>query len=162
MPSSHERTPVERETLIFASPEEAALFREQIGETLDAQDSHVRQDRQVVADAVAKEFEAAGQPVGGKVTHPWEHSTDEHAEVEELVDVAFAKDLPTALATAKKSNFYPRNIDLLHDVLTGELYEHVKENKVNKQGVERALIEMGAILLAAAVAVVLILFLVTH
>jgi hypothetical protein len=161
MPSV-ERTPQERETLVFSSPEEATAFREHVNEQLDAQPVHTREDRQIVADVIAQEFEAAGHPVGGKVSHPWEHSTEEHSEVEELVDVAFAQDLSTALSQAKVSSFYPRNIDLFHDVLTGELYEHVKESQVNKQMLDKALLEMGAIVLAAALAVIVIIFLVAR
>jgi hypothetical protein len=162
MPTSHERTPFERDTLIFPSALEADSFRERVGEQLASSDALLRADREVVAHEVAREFEAAGHPVGGTISHPWEHSADEHTEVEQLVDVAFAKDLPAALDVARQSSFYPRNIDLLHDVLTGELYEHVRESRVNRQEVSRALLEMGAILLAALLGVIVIVWFIMH
>lgn len=156
MPTSHERSPHERETLIFSSPEAAQAWRESVGEHLREQAPGVRRDREIVGQALAKEFEAAGHGVA-VITHPWEHTPAEHEEVQQLVDKAFAEDLPKALGVAKNSPHYPRNVDLFHDVLTSELYEHLKQNKVNRQPLTLWVTEIAVLVLAAVVGILVIL-----
>src|SRR3989344_3464796 len=121
MAESKEHRPLrERETLMYATPEQAQEWREGVAEKLQAQAGKtVRNDREVVAEAVAQEFSHEGYGVT-TLKHPWEHTEAEHAEAQQLVDLAFAKDLSTALQQAKRSPSWPRNLDLFHDVLTTE------------------------------------------
>ncbi len=151
-----ERSARERETLIFATPEAAAEFKEATGEQLRAQEktAGVGQKREVIADAVAAEFAKEGETVA-LVKTPWEHTSVEHEEVQHLVDVAFAKDLPTAIKQARGSPHYPRNLDLLHDVLTGEMYDAMKGSGIAKQSI---LPWVLAFVLAVVVIAVLTLF----
>lgn len=163
MPSSknaQERTPREKETLMFSSPEAAAAWKEDLAEHLREMPPGIDRAREVVGEAVRSEFEAAGEAVD-VVRQPWEHSGVEHAEVQQLVDMAFAEDLAAALKAAKKSKHYPRNIDLFHDVLTGELYEYVKHHKANKQPLTLWLVEVAAVILMALLGVVALLFFIT-
>lgn len=123
----------ERETLIFSGLEHAERFREKVLERLEKKNiSGPAQTKKIVADAVAEEFESEGEAVGG-LWYPWQHSAEEHAEVQQLVDIAFAQNLTTALRLARKSPHYPRNLDLFHDVLTGEMYHVVSAQGVNRQ-----------------------------
>lgn len=151
-----ERTPREKETLMFATPETAQAWRERVSESLAMQRPGVRADREVVSQAVAHEFEAAGEAVA-TIRHPWEHTPAEHEEVQQLVDEAFVKDLPAALATARKSPHYPRNLDLFHDLLTSEMYEHVKMSGLSKQPLMLWVTEIVVIVLLAALGVLLLL-----
>lgn len=159
MATPQERTPRERETLIFSTPEEAGEFRERV----DRESSRevirgVKRDHEVVADAVAHEFAAHSEGVG-MLTKPWEHTPQEHEEAQRLVDTAFAEDLEVALRRARGSAHYPRNVDLLHDVLTNELYTLVREQGVNRAHVGWRWIVVGSVV--ALVLVVLVILLMT-
>ena len=133
MPKGKEREPREQETLIYATPEEARRFRMDAGERLrQEKGKQVRRGREVMGERVAHEFEEAGESVE-TIKTPWEHTPKEHAEAQRLVDLAFAKDLPAALKEARASKHYPRNMDLFHDVLTGEMFDLVSEHKLDKQ-----------------------------
>jgi hypothetical protein len=158
--SKERRSPRERETLMHSTPEQAQEWREGVSEKLQAQAGKVvRADREVVAEAVAQEFANEGYGVT-TLKHPWEHSEAEHAEAQRLVNVAFAKDLATALRQAKQSPTWPRNLDLFHDVLTTEMYDLLREHKLNKQpvvgwvllgvGIVLAAILIGAVILTTA------------
>lgn len=132
------RSSHERETLIFRTPEEAQEWRSEVDEKLKQRpEKPARQTREVVQEAVVQEFEQRGEAV--TYTRPWEHTREEHHEAQQLLDVAFAKDLDAAIAKAKKSLHYPRNLDLMHDILTGEMYELVQERGVNQQVWSRGL-----------------------
>lgn len=156
MPSSPERTPQERETLIFPTPEEAQSWREHVQDKLARPGvKDVDGSREVVGAEVAAQFAAHGEGATW-LREPWEHSPAEHEEAQKLVDVAFAHDLSAALKIAKRSVYYPRNLDLLHDLLTGELYEHVRQNKVNQQPLLLWFTEVAVIVLIAALAVLLL------
>lgn len=133
MANPQERSPHEKETLIFPNQEAAQAFREQVGEKLSApKPAGVSQDQEVVAAAVAQEFTQHGEAVG-TLKEPWLHTPAEHEEVQQLVDLAFRRDLGAAIAQARQSRHYPRNLDLLHDVLTGEMYDLLREGKLNRQ-----------------------------
>lgn len=111
------------ENLIFSSPQEAAAFRESLEQRKESESvPGVTQDKENVAQELAKKFEEHGHGVSS-LHAPWEHTPQEHSEVQGLVDLAFTHDLQTALRHAEQSDLFPRNIDLLHDVLTGELYD---------------------------------------
>lgn len=149
-----ERTAHERETLIFKTPEQAREWREQVGERLEqARQPGVDRRREQLGEEISKEFAVHGEAAGGLRT-PWEHTHAEHEEVQALVDTAFAKDLPAALRVAAKSAHYPRNLDLFHDVLTGEMYKLLIEHKLNKQPVG-AITIMGAVILIVVIAICL-------
>jgi len=156
MASIRERAPRERETLIFTSPEEASEFRERVAEGERQIAPGARRDREALSDAVAAEFEKHGDPVG-LYEQPWEHDEEEHQQAQELVDVAFADDLETALKLARKSPQYPRIIDLFHDVLTGQMYDEMVKEGVNARSLRsrRVLIGLGLI----GLLVLLIMFL---
>src|SRR5687768_9351323 len=104
MAESKERRSVkERETLMYSTPERAAEWQEGVREKVRAQGGKVVQrPREIVAEAVAESFREEGHGVAS-LSRPWEHSVAEHAEAQELVDVAFAHDLTTALRRAKQS-----------------------------------------------------------
>ena len=140
-----ERSKYERETLVFPSAEAAQGFREKV----DNGPVKLRRGasrRAAVAQQLQEEFAKAGETVGA-IKMPWEHTPAEHAEVQQLVDVAFAQDLPAAIRQARKSGHYPRNLDLLHDVLTGEMYELMQQHGLQRQ-------PLGWIFLAGASVVV--------
>lgn len=140
MAGQRERSPQERETLIFASPEEAKGFQERVRKQQEQQQKiDVKDDRAGISAALQQEFVQQGESVR-TVKDPWEHSPQEHEEAQRLVNVAFEKDLSAAVKEARKSKHYPRNLDLVHDVMTGELYEVLKEHRVNKQPLEHWLI----------------------
>ena len=149
MPSA-ERAPQEKETLLYDNPESAATFREQVEQRVQ-QEQHpgVDPSREVVGEAIAQAFEKEGE-VPHTLSQPWEHTEGEHAEVQELVDTTFEKDLKAAISKARASASYPRNIDLFHDVLTGEVYDVLKEHRVMKQRV------MGSGIAAVIVALVVL------
>lgn len=123
----------EKETLIYRTPEQARVWREGVQEKI-AQEAgkEVTREREIVAEAVADEFAQAGYAVDS-LTRPWEHTPEEHAEVQELVNLAFATDLTLALKQARQSPNWPRNLDLFHDVLTTEMYSLVQKHKLNRQ-----------------------------
>ncbi len=130
-----DRTRRERETLVFNSPEGAEDFTRDVEDRIKEESrSGLSQGREVVSQELAKQFEQEGHAVSG-LTHPWEHTEVEHAEAQRLVDLAFAKDLPTAISAAEKSPSFPRNIDLFHDLLTGEMYEAITKARVVSQHV---------------------------
>lgn len=133
MPSFKERSPYERETLMFPNKEQAAEFAEQVAERMrKEQESGVRRDREIVREEVAEQMAQAGQAVS-LIKTPWEHTPDEHAEAQALVDIAFAEDLNAAIKQAQSSRHYPRILDLFHDVLTNEMYDLVQEYRLNRQ-----------------------------
>ena len=133
MANPQERSPHEKETLIFPNQETAQAFREQVSEKLSApKPTGISQDKETIATAVAQEFTQHGEAVGA-LKEPWLHTPAEHEEVQQLVDVAFRRDLGAAIKQARQSQHYPRNLDLLHDVLTGEMYALLREGKLNQQ-----------------------------
>lgn len=160
MAESIERRPSnEQETLIYSTPERAAILREGLQEKLQTPTSGVRREREVVAEALADEFAQEGYGVTA-LSHPWEHTAAEHAEVQGLVDLTFTKDLRTALAAARKSPNWPRNLDLFHDVLTTELYELVREHNLNRQPLVGWVLFAAGVLLGALLVSGLLLLLV--
>lgn len=157
MAPNKERTPSERETLIFPSPEEARGWLERVSEKLRSEEQGgIKRRRELVAQELAREFESHGEGIGAYIL-PWEHSVDEHREVQHLVDLAFEKDLPAALKLARASGTYPRNIDLFHDVLTTEMYQLVREHKLHRQSISLGLMLTVGILGLAGIALILIL-----
>lgn len=153
-----ERTPRERETLIFDRPEAARRFAERVAERLRrTARPGVKRGRETVAEAVAEEFASHGE--AASLTQPWEHTREEHKEVQELVDVAFARDLPAALRQARASAAYPRNIDLLHDVLTGELYAILQQRGLNRQRWDTWPAAAGVLIIVSATLIVFLLLL---
>ena len=156
MASIRERTPREQATLIHETPEQGQELAEGVQERLRQEaDGGRARGREVVGAAVAEEFAAEGESVE-TVREPWEHTPAEHEEVQALADLAFAKDLPAALQQARKSEHYPRNVDLLHDVLTGELYDLLREHALHRQPLlGRGLVLAGVGLLALVVIVLL-------
>lgn len=130
---------------MFGTPDEAQSFRERAAEKMrSAEAPGVKHDRSALGEMVAQEMEAAGHPVD-VITHPWEHTREEHDEAQALVDLAFEKDLPAAMRAAERSEHYPRVLDLFHDVLTNEMYPLIVQHKLNRQGLA------GWVLLAAGV-----------
>lgn len=152
MAQESERTPQERETLIFPSSEEAQGWLEQFGERLGRETRPgFRRRRELLGEELAREFERHGEGVA-KILRPWEHTPDEHAEVQHLVDVAFGRDLPAALKLARNSGHYPRNIDLFHDVLTTEMYQLLQEQGLRRQPLGLGIvITVGIILIAVLI-----------
>lgn len=133
MPTPQERTPRERETLIFRKPEQAEAFAERVGERVHQESGKgVTRRREVVAEEVSAEFDRHGEAVT-VLSRPWEHTKEEHDEVQLLVDLAFEEDLPASLRQIQKSDNYPRVLDLFHDVLTGEMYKLLQERGLNRQ-----------------------------
>lgn len=142
---------------MFPSAEQAQRFREQAAERAGrTRQPEVRRDREALAEAVAEEFAQYGEGVG-LVREPWEHTPAEHAEAQQLVDVAFAQDLSAALKLARQSEHYPRNLDLFHDVLTSELYDLMRETGINRQPLT-AWILTGFIVVLVAVLIVILAF----
>ncbi len=149
MAGQRERSPHERETLVFASPEEAKNFQERVVQKREQErQSDVRDDRSTISQELEKEFAQHGESVD-TVKDPWEHSSGEHEEAQRLVNIAFEKDLSAAVREARKSKHYPRNLDLVHDVMTGQLYDMLREHKANKQPLSHWLIgvSIGAAIL---------------
>lgn len=143
--AGQEREPREKETLIFSTPERAREFAERVsGRARRESGSGVTMRREVVgrevADLLLKQGEAADV-----LSRPWEHTGVEHKEVQELVDMAFDQDLSAALKKARGSDNYPRNIDLLHDVLTSELYEILQQRGINRQSLKSWPVIMGIV-----------------
>ncbi|PIT97790.1 MAG: hypothetical protein COT71_04180 [Candidatus Andersenbacteria bacterium CG10_big_fil_rev_8_21_14_0_10_54_11] len=160
MASPRERTPRERETLIFQTPEEAADFREDVGERLARERrGGVRRERETVAEAVADELERFGEGVAMVYRQPWDHSEEEHTAAQQLVDLAFEQDLPAALAAARRRADFPRIVDLFHDVLTGQLYDLLRQQGMTKLRLRGAL-AAGAAAAALLLAASLLLFIV--
>lgn len=153
-----ERSPQERETLIFPSSEQAREFAERVDEK-SRQDKvrGVKRRREMVAEAVSDEFIKQGEAVNNYL-QPWEHNKQEHEEAQKLVDEAFEKDLSVAIKKAQGSDNYPRNLDLFHDVLIGEMYEVLTERGLNKQRLasRQVLWGMGVVILLLVAISVLI------
>lgn len=151
--AGQEREPRERETLIFPTPERAREFAERVSERARRESGlGVTVKREAVSREVAAEFLKQGE-ASDVLSRPWEHTAAEHREAQELVDMAFDQDLPEALKRARRSEDYPRNIDLLHDVLTSELYEILRQRGINRQPLKSWPVMAGV----AATAVVLLL-----
>lgn len=135
MASTTERTPQERETLIFSTPREGREFSERVGEALRQNEvAGLNRQKDIIADQVARQFARTGEGVA-TIRHPWEHTAAEHAEAQQLVDLAFAQDLWAAVGQARKSAYYPRNLDLFHDVLTNEMYDLLRQRNLQRQSV---------------------------
>lgn len=131
--AGQEREPREKETLIFSEPERAREFAERVsGRARRESGPGVTRGREAVSQEVAAELLKQGE-AADVLSRPWEHTGAEHKEVQGLVDMAFDQDLSAALKRARGSGTYPRNIDLLHDVLTSELYEILRERGINRQ-----------------------------
>ncbi len=147
MPLSRERSPQERETLIFPSSEQAREFAERIDESSRQEKVRgVKRRRETVADAVSDEFVKQGEAVSSYL-QPWEHDKEEHEEAQRLVDKAFEKDLSVAIKKAQGSDGYPRNLDLFHDVLVGEMYDVLVERGLNKQAVgKKIIVKLGVVI----------------
>lgn len=154
--SKERRSSKEQATLMYSTPERAQEWQESVREKIQAESgTEIRRDREVVAEAVADQFAEAGYAVS--LSHPWEHSEGEHQEAQQLVDLAFATDLTTALKKARQSPNYPRNLDLFHDVLTTEMYDLVREHNLNKQPLLGWLLFACGVLLGAFL-VLIVLF----
>lgn len=150
------RTTRERETLVFHSPEDAADFTRDVESRIHEENKPgVSQDREVVARELAKQFEQEGHGIS-PLTHPWEHSDVEHAEAQRLVDLAFDKDLSVAISEAEKSSLFPRNIDLFHDVLTGEMYEAIQKSRVNTHYTPKWVLFLIAVFFALLLGAILV------
>ncbi len=122
---------------MFPEKEQAGKFVEKVeGRIQQARAPGVRRDEEVLGQAVAEEMAEHGE-YPEVLKQPWMHTHEEHQEAQKLVDLTFREDLSLALRKAQGSEHYPRNIDLLHDVLTGQLYELLTEKGVNKQGIPR-------------------------
>jgi|GEM_PF-2738030 hypothetical protein len=156
---AQETEPRERESLIFDTPEKAQDFVERVEEKVQ-QDKRqgIERKREITAQEIATEIEQYGEE-SIDLTQPWEHSPEEHQEVQSLVEVAFREDLPLALKKARKSKDYPRIIDLFHDVLTGQMYEAVVQAGVNKQKVGKGQwVIVAGVLLLIITALIIFLF----
>lgn len=117
--------------LVFVDSREAELFRKSLETKIAAERvPGIARGREIIGEELAKKFEEHGVGVLS-LRSPWEHSQEEHAEVQGLVNVAFGHDLRTALRRAERSASFPRNVDLFHDVLTGELYDAVLGHRLN-------------------------------
>ncbi|MEK7499013.1 MAG: hypothetical protein AAB649_00210 [Patescibacteria group bacterium] len=139
------------EKLIFQSPERATEFVDHVENRIkQEQKPGVSKAKEIVSQELVKEFEIAGHGVQ-VLSHPWEHTQEEHGEAQQLVNISFTRDLTTAIAHAEKSPFFPRNIDLFHDLLTGEMYDAIFRARKNTQQVP--------VLLIIAIAVFFTLFL---
>lgn len=145
---------------MFAKPEAAQRFSERVAERVQRQrQPGVKRDKEILGEEVAEEFAQAGETVASINNRPWEHTPEEHAEVQQLVNTAFAQDLGRALQQAKASPHYPRNLDLLHDLLTTEMYEHLREAKINRQPTALWLMGISIVTLLTLAAILLVFLL---
>lgn len=120
-----------RESLIFRNPEQAGAFKESVERRIQQEAiPGASAKKEAVAEELVRVFETEGVGVT-PIREPWEHTPREHQETQKLVDIAFSHDLAAAIAAARTSEFFPRNLDLLHDVLTNRLYDAVVMEKVN-------------------------------
>lgn len=127
------------ESLIFTSKEKAGEFIERVERRKGRERRPgVRRDREVLADELAREIERQGEEAID-VSQPWEHSPEEHREVQALVETAFREDLVLALRKMRKSTNYPRIVDLFHDVLTDQMYEALVRAGLNKQRIGKGM-----------------------
>lgn len=155
MASFKERTPYEQETLIFSAAEKAKEFRETVNERLPTKQVGIRRDREIIAEVVADEFAAEGHSVSS-LRRPWEHTAEEHVEVQKLIDLAFSQNIGKALAAARGSGHYPRNVDLLHDLLTSELHDAIVSEKLNRQPLAGWLLLVVAVIVLAVIMILLV------
>jgi len=159
VPRNSAATEEKPESLIFSSREGANKFIERV-EKRNAQETRqgVRRDRELMADELAKEIEKEGEEFID-TNRPWEHSPEEHREVQNLVEMAFREDLVLALKKMRKSDNYPRIVDLFHDVLTDQMYEVLLKARLNKQGMSNGIWMLiglvGLLVLGALVVTVL-------
>ncbi len=144
-----------RERLVFPSPEASADFIRSV-ETRIQEESRpgISKQREIISQELGKQFDQAGHGVS-ELTHPWEHTDAEHKEAQELVDVAFHHGLSVAIAQAEKSSSFPRNIDLFHDVLTGEMYDTLKASRVNVVHMPRWMIPLLVVFFALLLTAIL-------
>ena len=143
------------ESLIWRNKEGANEFIKRV-KTRKEQETRqgVRRDRELLADELAREIEKQGEEAVD-TSWPWEHSPEEHREVQRLVEVAFREDLVLALKKMRKSEHYPRIVDLFHDVLTEQMYEVLIKAGLNKQRVGKGmwtLIGLAGLLVLGALA----------
>lgn len=145
----------ERESLIFRNPEQARSFQESYKRRVEQETiTGTSRKRELLGEQLVDVFEHEGVSVT-EIREPWEHSKEEHKEVQQLVETAFTHGLSLAIIQAKESNFFPRNIDLLHDVLTGRLYDAVISEKINQNHVSSGvLIGIFALFVGIIVAIV--------
>lgn len=149
--AGQERERRERETLIFSTPEWAREFAERVsGRARRESGPGVTRGREAVGQEVANELTRQGE-TADVLSRPWEHTTAEHKEVQGLVDMAFDQDLSAALKKARGSDNYPRNIDLLHDVLTSELYEILQQRGINRQPLKSWPVVTGMAVMAVVI-----------
>lgn len=119
------------ERLVFANSQEGAQFREVVEKRIASERrADASKEREIVGEELAKKFDEHAVGVSPLRT-PWEHTQEEHNQVQDLVTMAFTHDLRYALHHAENSPLFPRNIDLFHDVLTGELYSAVLNRRLN-------------------------------
>ncbi len=155
-----ERQPEELETLIFSTSEEADQFVERVEERSRRESKPgVARRREAVSEEVGRELEGRGEPAG-VLARPWEHTRQEHEEVQGLVNTAFEEDIAAALKRARASRHYPRVIDLLHDVLTTELYESILQRGLNKQKIFSWPTKAAVAVIAVTAVIIIVLFLV--
>ncbi len=149
-----------RETLAFSTPEHAEKFTEKVEQRTEYEEHpEINREREIVAEELAKEFSQAGEEVS-LVSTPWEHSTKEHEEAKQLVQIALKKDLRAAIEQAKKQADYPRNVDLLHDLLTTELYNEIRSKGLTRESLSPWLIVIVGIITIASLLVFYILILI--
>ncbi|HLC49776.1 MAG TPA: hypothetical protein VJI96_05330 [Candidatus Andersenbacteria bacterium] len=145
-----------KERLIFHSPELASDFTRTVENRIEQERKMgVSNNREIVSQELAKKFEAEGHGVSLLAT-PWEHSDSEHVEAQALVDVAFHSSLTAAIAQAEKSPSFPRNMDLFHDVLTGQMYDAIVGARINTQHIPYWIIVMIAVFFALLLGVILV------
>lgn len=149
----------ERESLIFRNPEQARSFQESYDRRVEQETiPGTSRKRELLAEQLVDVFEHEGVGVT-QVKEPWEHSEEEHKEVQRLVETAFTEGISVAITQAKESQSFPRNIDLLHDVLTGRLYDAVVAEKINKNHVSpRALIGIFVLFMGIIIAIVVFVY----
>ncbi len=141
---------------MFDTPEAAQEFSERVADRVAlAQQPGTTKKKEIVAEEIAEEFAKQGEPVD-LIRHPWDHTQAEHAEVQTLVNLAFDKDLRSALQSAKASSHYPRNLDLFHDVLTTEMYRLLQEQQVNKQPLAVWTLTVIAVVLGTLLLIILL------
>jgi hypothetical protein len=149
--AGQEREKRELETLVFRGPEQAREFAERVDERSrrESGPGAVRQ-QEAVGQEVAAEMARHGE-AATVLSQPWEHTREEHEEVQGLVDMAFEQDLSVALKKARASESYPRNIDLLHDVLTSQLYEILQQRGINKQPLKSWPVITGTVVIVVVI-----------
>lgn len=153
------RSQHERESLIFPSVEKGQEFTEKIKQEWQKEPHTAEKKKEVVHELLSHEFEKQGEAVG-TISQPWDHTPEEHTEAQQLVDIAFAQDLLPAIKKARTSKHYPRNLDLMHDVLTEEMYAIVSEHHLNRQPLRTAIIVSFTVVLVCLLLIFILLFVV--